>query len=57
MIGIKSPAFCKDICYIVTMSDPNGKEAGEKFLAENKSKDRVVTLASGLQYKVLKEVG
>jgi len=36
-------------------SDPNGKEAGIKFLEENKSKDRVVTLASGLQYKVLNE--
>lgn len=36
-------------------ADPNGKEAGIAFLAENKSKDRVVTLASGLQYKVLVE--
>ena len=31
------------------------KEAGEKFLAENKNKDGVVTLPSGLQYQVLKE--
>ncbi len=30
------------------------KEAGEKFLAENKSKDGVITTASGLQYKVIK---
>lgn len=37
------------------MADPNGKEAGIKFLEENKGKDRVVTLASGLQYKVLNE--
>jgi FKBP-type peptidyl-prolyl cis-trans isomerase len=29
------------------------KEAGEKFLAENKVKDGVVTTASGLQYKVI----
>jgi FKBP-type peptidyl-prolyl cis-trans isomerase FklB len=29
------------------------KEEGEKFLAENKKKDGVVTLESGLQYKVL----
>src|SRR5207253_1751905 len=29
--------------------------AGEKFLAENKSKEGVKTTASGLQYKVLKE--
>jgi len=30
-------------------------EAGEKFLAENKAKDGVVTLPDGLQYKVIKE--
>lgn len=28
---------------------------GEKFLADNKSKDSVVTLPSGLQYKILKQ--
>lgn len=33
---------------------PN-KEAGEKFLAENKKKAGVVTLPSGVQYKVIKE--
>ncbi len=31
------------------------KAAGEKFLAENKDKEGVVTLPSGLQYKILKE--
>ena len=31
------------------------KEAGEKFLAENKNKEGIVTLPSGLQYQVLKE--
>ncbi len=31
------------------------KEAGEKFLAENKNREGVVTLKSGLQYKILKE--
>ena len=31
------------------------KEAGEKFLAENKTKEGVVTLPSGLQYKILQE--
>jgi len=30
------------------------KQAGEAFLAENKKKDGVVTLPSGLQYKILK---
>ena len=33
----------------------NAKAAGEKFLAENKTKEGVHTLKSGLQYKVLKE--
>jgi FKBP-type peptidyl-prolyl cis-trans isomerase FklB len=31
------------------------KKEGEVFLADNKTKDGVVTLASGLQYKILKE--
>ena len=31
------------------------KKAGEAFLAENKTKDGVVTLPSGLQYKILTE--
>ena len=31
------------------------KAAGEKFLAENKAKEGVVTTESGLQYKVIKE--
>ncbi|MBQ9885160.1 MAG: FKBP-type peptidyl-prolyl cis-trans isomerase, partial [Bacteroidaceae bacterium] len=31
------------------------REAGEKFLAENKTKEGVQTTASGLQYKVIKE--
>ncbi len=31
------------------------KAAGEKFLAENKDKEGVVALPSGLQYKILKE--
>lgn len=31
------------------------KDAGEKFLAENATKEGVVVLPSGLQYKVLKE--
>lgn len=31
------------------------KEEGEKFLAENKTKDGVITTESGLQYKVITE--
>lgn len=33
----------------------DNKEAGEKFLAENKSKEGVQTTESGLQYKVISE--
>ncbi|MBO4985085.1 MAG: FKBP-type peptidyl-prolyl cis-trans isomerase [Bacteroides sp.] len=33
----------------------DNKAAGEKFLAENKEKEGVVTLPSGLQYKVITE--
>jgi FKBP-type peptidyl-prolyl cis-trans isomerase len=33
----------------------NNKKKGEAFLAENKSQTDVVTLPSGLQYKILKE--
>lgn len=33
----------------------DNKKAGEDFLAANKSKDGVITTASGLQYKVIKE--
>lgn len=36
------------------MSSANQK-AGDEFLAANKSKDGVTTLASGLQYKIIKE--
>ena len=38
-------------------ADPNGEAAGIKFLEENKGKPGVVTLPSGLQYKVLVEGG
>lgn len=33
----------------------NNKKAGEKFMAENKTKEGVITTESGLQYIVLKE--
>jgi len=32
----------------------NNKKEGDAFLADNKKKDGVVTLASGLQYKIIK---
>jgi FKBP-type peptidyl-prolyl cis-trans isomerase FklB len=36
------------------IADSN-KTSGEKFLSENKQKDGVVTLPSGLQYKIVKQ--
>jgi len=36
------------------LSETN-KQAGEKFLAENKAKEGVVTLPDGLQYKIIKQ--
>lgn len=38
--------------YVAQVSEQNKKD-GEEFLAENRSKSGVVTIASGLQYKVL----
>jgi len=43
----------KQMAKVKEMGDKNKKE-GETFLAENKTKEGVVTLPSGLQYKVLK---
>lgn len=40
------------------MTAENGKaakEEGEKFLAENSKKDGIITLASGLQYQIIRE--
>ena len=34
----------------------DNKAAGEKFLAENKAKEGVVTTPSGLQYKIITRV-
>jgi FKBP-type peptidyl-prolyl cis-trans isomerase len=39
----------------LTAEAKKNKEAGTKYLAENKTKDGVKTTASGLQYKVLTE--
>ena len=37
-----------------TMTAEDNKKAGDAFLAENKTKEGVVTLPSGLQYRILK---
>jgi FKBP-type peptidyl-prolyl cis-trans isomerase FklB len=44
--------------YMMKAMQQKGKEnlvAGQKFLDENKKKEGVVTLSSGLQYKIVKE--
>jgi FKBP-type peptidyl-prolyl cis-trans isomerase FklB len=38
----------------VTLAAETNMKAGEKFLAENKNNEGVVSLPSGLQYKILK---
>lgn len=40
---------------IVAEKYADNKAAGEKFLAENKTKEGVVTTESGLQYKIIKQ--
>ena len=39
---------------IITLAAEENKKAGDAFLAENKKKEGVVTLPSGLQYQVIK---
>jgi FKBP-type peptidyl-prolyl cis-trans isomerase len=48
-------AFEKDMQTKQEAAGQKNKAEGEKFLAENKTKDGVKTTASGLQYKILKE--
>jgi len=48
-------AFQKEMESKQNLRMENNKKAGETFLAENKKKEGVKTLASGLQYKVIKE--
>ena len=52
--GFQKDLAAKQAQHMKEMSDKNQK-AGEDFLAENKKKEGVVTLPSGLQYKVLKQ--
>ena len=44
----------KQVAQMKELSEKN-KQQGEAFLAENKKKDAVITLPSGLQYKVIKK--
>ncbi len=54
MGAIQADLRKKQDAKMAIVSDANKKE-GDAFLAENKTKQGVVTLPSGLQYKILKE--
>jgi FKBP-type peptidyl-prolyl cis-trans isomerase FklB len=54
MVTLQSEMRKKQEEKMLVQGEANKKE-GEVFLADNKTKDGVVTLPSGLQYKILKE--
>ena len=54
MAAFQKSMTAKQAEHMKELSDKNEK-TGEAFLAENKKKEGVVTIPSGLQYKVLKE--
>jgi FKBP-type peptidyl-prolyl cis-trans isomerase FklB len=54
MVALQSEMRKKQEEKMLVQGEANKKE-GEAFLADNKTKDGVVTLPSGLQYRILKE--
>jgi FKBP-type peptidyl-prolyl cis-trans isomerase FklB len=54
MVAIQADLRKKQEAKMAVVGDANKKE-GDEFLAENKTKEGVVTLPSGLQYKILKQ--
>jgi len=54
MVALQADLRKNQEAKMLVQGETNKKE-GETFLAENKAKDGVVTLPSGLQYKILKE--
>jgi FKBP-type peptidyl-prolyl cis-trans isomerase FklB len=54
MVAIQADLRKKQEAKMAIVGDANKKE-GDDFLAANKTKEGVVTLPSGLQYKILKE--
>ena len=53
MINLRLPAFL--LLFWATLVRAGTNEEGLAFLEENKSKEGVITLPSGLQYKVLRK--
>jgi FKBP-type peptidyl-prolyl cis-trans isomerase FklB len=54
MVAIQSDVRKRQEAKMAIAGDEN-KKVGDAFLAENKTKEGVVTLPSGLQYKILKQ--
>jgi len=54
LVGLQKEMVAKQQEQAKVVAEKNKKE-GDAFLAENKKKEGVVTLPSGLQYKVIKE--
>lgn len=54
MMNFQKEMKAKQVARLKELGEKNKKE-GEAFLAENKKKEGVITLPSGLQYKVIKE--
>lgn len=54
MTNLRNEMMAKQIARMKELADKNKKE-GETYLEENKKKEGVVTLPSGLQYKVITE--
>ena len=54
MTNFKNDMMAKQVQRMKEIADKNKKD-GEAFLAENKKKEGVVALPSGLQYKVIKK--
>jgi FKBP-type peptidyl-prolyl cis-trans isomerase FklB len=54
MVALQADLRKKQDAKMAIAGDANKKE-GDAFLAENKTKEGVITLPSGLQYKILKE--
>jgi FKBP-type peptidyl-prolyl cis-trans isomerase FklB len=54
MVAIQADLRKKQEAKMAIAGDANKKE-GDEFLAQNKTKEGVVTLPSGLQYKILKQ--
>merc|ERR1712205_273674 len=54
-VMVRTQILCLAVLALFAMSAIATNEEGTKFLEENKKKDGVITLPSGLQYKVLRK--